>query len=114
MAFLSLGGGSSYPHAIAIRSHVSLNEMDDSNVASLTPSAARGQSLDELIQAGPGTPAGRYLRSFWQPLYHSADIRPGEAKPLRIMSETFTLYRGESGVLHLVDPFCPHRGMRLS
>ena len=68
----------------------------------------------DLVRSGPGTPAGRYLRSFWQPVYHSIDIRAGEAKPLRIMSESFTLYRGASGALHLVDPFCPHRGVRLS
>src|SRR5689334_20470330 len=53
---------------------------------------------------GPGTPAGRYLRSFWQPVYHSADLKPGRPVPLRIMSEDFTLYRGEStGAVHLVE-----------
>jgi 5,5'-dehydrodivanillate O-demethylase oxygenase subunit len=30
------------------------------------------------------------------------------------MSERFTLYRGESGTLHLVDFRCPHRGTQLS
>lgn len=69
---------------------------------------------EHVVRTGPGTLAGRYLRSFWQPVYHSADIAAGAAKPLRIMSETFTLYRGASGALHLVDGFCPHRGMQLS
>ena len=81
---------------------------------SLKASPGRAESFEDLVAAGPGTPAGRYLRCFWQPVYHCADIRPGEAKPLRIMSESFTLYRGESGALHLVAPFCPHRGLRLS
>jgi 5,5'-dehydrodivanillate O-demethylase len=62
----------------------------------------------------PGTLAGRYLRRIWQPVYHSADIEPGSAKPLRIMGETLALYRGASGALHLVDGLCPHRGTRLS
>lgn len=62
---------------------------------------------------GPGTPAGKYLRRFWQPVYHSADLKPGRAAPLRIMSEDLTLYRGEGGEAHLVAARCPHRGTRL-
>jgi 5,5'-dehydrodivanillate O-demethylase len=34
--------------------------------------------------------------------------------PLRIMSEDFTLYRGASGAVFLVDRRCPHRGAQLS
>jgi 5,5'-dehydrodivanillate O-demethylase len=30
------------------------------------------------------------------------------------MSQDFTLYRGETGAAHLVDPRCPHRGTQLS
>jgi len=63
---------------------------------------------------GPGTPAGRYLRRFWQPVYHSVDLRPGRPVPLRILGEDFTLYRGEAGGVHLVEPRCPHRGTRLA
>src|SRR6185436_19140681 len=65
-------------------------------------------------QAGPGTPAGRYLRRFWQPVYHSADLKPGRPVPLRILGESFALYRGETGGVHLVEPRCPHRGTLLS
>src|SRR6185436_16111132 len=65
-------------------------------------------------QAGPGTPAGRYLRRFWQPVYHAADLKTGRPVPLRIMGEDYTLYRGESGAVHLTQPRCPHRGTRLS
>lgn len=88
--------------------------MDDSNVTSIKAPVGRVSSFDDLVRTGPGTLAGRYLRSFWQPVYHSADIAPGQAKPLRIMGESFTLYRGATGTVHLVDPFCPHRGTRLS
>ena len=69
---------------------------------------------EDIVRTGPGTLAGRYLRHIWQPVYHSADIEPGSAKPLRIMGETLALYRGASGALHLVDGLCPHRGTRLS
>ena len=63
---------------------------------------------------GPGTPAGKYLRRFWQPVYHCVDLKPGVPVPLRILGEDFTLYRGESGAAYLVAPRCPHRGTRLS
>ena len=48
---------------------------------------ASSKKLDDMIsQANPGardTLGGRYLRSFWQPVFHSADIEPGRAMPLR-------------------------------
>jgi 5,5'-dehydrodivanillate O-demethylase len=69
---------------------------------------------EDCLRTGPGTPAGRYLRQFWQPVYHTVDLAPGRAVTIRIMSEDFTLYRGESGQAHLVDAVCPHRGTRLS
>jgi 5,5'-dehydrodivanillate O-demethylase len=69
---------------------------------------------EDCLRTGPGTPAGRYLRQFWQPVYHSIDLAPGRAVTIRIMSEDFTLYRGEGGQPHLVDAVCPHRGTRLS
>jgi len=68
----------------------------------------------DFAHTAPGTLAGRYLRSFWQPIYHSEDLAPGCAKPVRIMSEDFTLYRGESGEPHLLDYRCAHRGTQLS
>ncbi|MBM2812333.1 MAG: hypothetical protein HW416_3092, partial [Chloroflexi bacterium] len=43
-----------------------------------------------------GTLAGRYLRLFWQPVAVSRQLEPGRARPVRIMSEDFTLYRGEA------------------
>ena len=47
----------------------------------------------DLYRTEPDTLAGRYLRSFWQPVSRAKDLPPGEAVPLRIMSEDFTLYR---------------------
>jgi 5,5'-dehydrodivanillate O-demethylase len=71
-------------------------------------------SYREMVSTGPGTLAGRYMRMFWHPVYRAEDLKPGESKPIRIMSEDFTLYRGESGAPHLVDYRCPHRGAQLS
>src|SRR5487761_1722252 len=72
----------------------------------IAASAAAG----EFERTGPGTLAGRYLRRFWHPVYHTADLAPGRAVPLRIMGQDFVLYRGEGGAAHLLDPRCPHRG----
>jgi 5,5'-dehydrodivanillate O-demethylase oxygenase subunit len=70
--------------------------------------------FDDLERTGPGTLAGRYMRSFWQPVGRAKDLAPGRAVPVRIMSEDFTLYRGESGTPHLVAFRCAHRGTQLS
>jgi 5,5'-dehydrodivanillate O-demethylase len=71
-------------------------------------------SASDFVHASPGSPAGRYLRTFWQPIFHSADLAPERPVPLRIMSEWFTLYRGASGQTFLIDHRCPHRGAQLS
>ena len=63
---------------------------------------------------GPGTPAGRYLRLFWQPVMRAKDLPVGKAKPLEILGETFTIYRGEDGAPHVTALRCPHRGTQLS
>ncbi len=74
---------------------------------------AAGAAAQSPEPTGPGTLAGRYLRLFWQPVYHSADLAAGRAVPLRIMGQDFVLYRGEGGAAHLLDPRCPHRGTLL-
>jgi 5,5'-dehydrodivanillate O-demethylase oxygenase subunit len=58
---------------------------------------------------GPGTPAGRVLRQAWQPVGVSADLAPGQARPLRLLGEDFTLYRGQSGTPFVVGARCAHR-----
>jgi len=67
-----------------------------------------------VTQTGPGTLAGRYMRRFWHPVWRSQDLQPGDAKPVRIMSEDFTLYRGDSGTAHAVAHRCAHRRTLLS
>jgi 5,5'-dehydrodivanillate O-demethylase oxygenase subunit len=78
------------------------------------PPVYRASDYSDFDHTGPGTLAGRYLRSFWQPVYRSRDLVPSRAKPIRIMSQDFTLYRGESGQPHLLDFRCAHRGTQLS
>jgi 5,5'-dehydrodivanillate O-demethylase len=66
-------------------------------------------TFEAAEQTGPGTLAGRYLRMFWQPVLHSHDLVASQALPLRVMGESFTVFRGESGTPYVVAPNCPHR-----
>src|SRR5687767_7172929 len=68
----------------------------------------------DFVHTGPGTLAGRYMRRFWQPVHVAEKLPPGRAVPVRIMSEDFTLYRGEGGIPHLTAFRCAHRGTQLS
>jgi 5,5'-dehydrodivanillate O-demethylase len=68
----------------------------------------------DIVQTGPETLAGRYMRMFWQPVYRSDDLGAGRAVALRIMNEDFTLYRGRSGAPFVVGPRCAHRRTLLS
>ena len=81
------------------------------NGSSTRQSAAK---YTDFAHTGPGALAGRYLRRFWQPVALARDLLPGHAKPIRIMAEDFTLYRGEDGTPHVVAFRCAHRGTQLS
>ena len=69
---------------------------------------------EDLVSTRPGSLAGTFMRRFWHPIHRAEELRAGQAKPIEIMSERFTLYRGESGTPHVVDFRCPHRGTQLS
>ncbi|MPZ13675.1 MAG: Rieske 2Fe-2S domain-containing protein [Chloroflexi bacterium] len=68
----------------------------------------------DIVHTGPGTPAGSYLRMFWQPMGRAQDLAAGQSLPIQIMSEHFTLYRGESGTPYVLAFRCAHRGTQLS
>jgi 5,5'-dehydrodivanillate O-demethylase len=68
----------------------------------------------DFVHTGPGTLAGRYLRRFWHPVELARNVPAGQARPLRVFGEDFTLYRGEGGAPHLVAFRCAHRGTQLS
>jgi 5,5'-dehydrodivanillate O-demethylase oxygenase subunit len=70
--------------------------------------------FEDLVSTKPGTVAGTFMRRFWHPIHRAEELRPGQAKPIEIMSERFTLFRGESGTPHVVAFRCPHRGTQLS
>lgn len=57
--------------------------------------------------AGKGMPVG------WYQIAWSAQIAPGEVKPLRYFGQELVLVRSESGVVSLYDAYCPHMGAHL-
>lgn len=69
---------------------------------------------EDFVLTGPGTLPGQYMRLFWHPILLAKDLPAGQALPIKVMSEEFTLYRGESGTPHLVEFRCAHRGTQLS
>jgi 5,5'-dehydrodivanillate O-demethylase len=72
--------------------------------------ATRSRSFpEEYVRTGPDTLGGRYLRQFWHPVLRAVDLPTGRAKTIRILSEDFTLYRGESGTPYITQNRCPHR-----
>ncbi|MPZ14186.1 MAG: Rieske 2Fe-2S domain-containing protein [Chloroflexi bacterium] len=68
-----------------------------------------------LTQTDPGTPGGKLLRCYWQPVALSEEL-PAEGAPLpvRIMGEDLVLFRNESGDPGLLGLHCAHRGADLS
>lgn len=74
----------------------------------------RDRDYKDFVHTGPGTLAGRYMRLFWQPVYRAKDLPAGHAKPIEILSEEFTVYRGESGAPQVIAFRCAHRGAQLS
>lgn len=70
---------------------------------------ARDIGKEELHRTGPDTLMGKLLRRFWHPVALAGSVAPGRARPLRVLSEDLTLYRGESGTPYLVGGRCAHR-----
>jgi 5,5'-dehydrodivanillate O-demethylase len=74
-----------------------------------TPELDRGVDQVDFVHTGPGTPAGRYLRRAWQPIYLSEKLAKGKIAPIRILGENLALYRGESGKARVIANECAHR-----
>jgi 5,5'-dehydrodivanillate O-demethylase len=67
------------------------------------------QKFALLSQTGPSTDMGKLLRRFWHPVAVASTIVKQRARPIRILGEALTLYRGESGKPYLVGGRCAHR-----
>src|SRR5262245_19328797 len=70
---------------------------------------------DLITRAGPGTPAGKLMRCYWQPaalLDELSGNRP--VKPVCLLGENLVLFRDDKGRYGLLDRACPHRGTDLA
>jgi 5,5'-dehydrodivanillate O-demethylase len=84
------------------------------DIAPIAADRARNEWLAaELHRTGPDTPGGKFMRRFWMPVMRIEDLPNGEAKPIRVMSEDFCVYRGEGGQAQVIDYRCPHRGAQM-
>jgi 5,5'-dehydrodivanillate O-demethylase len=70
---------------------------------------SRSQLLSSLTTTGSESDMGKLLRQFWHPVALSDELKVGETKLIRLLSEDFTLFRGQSGQAFLVGPQCRHR-----
>ena len=67
-----------------------------------------------MTRIGPGTPAGKLLRRYWQPVALVDELQgPRPVKPVRLLGEDLVLFR-EKGNYGLLDRHCPHRGADLA
>jgi phenylpropionate dioxygenase-like ring-hydroxylating dioxygenase large terminal subunit len=70
---------------------------------------------DLITLTGPGTPAGKLMRCYWQPaalVEELSGARP--VKPVRLLGEDLVLFRDERGRHGLLERGCPHRGTDLA
>jgi phenylpropionate dioxygenase-like ring-hydroxylating dioxygenase large terminal subunit len=69
---------------------------------------------DLMTRVGRGTPAGKLLRNYWQPVA-LADELAGErpVKAVRVLGEDFVLFKA-GAVYRLMQRHCPHRGADLA
>jgi len=68
---------------------------------------------DLMTRVGPGAPAGKLLRNYWQPVALVDELQ-GErpVKAVRLFGEEFVLFK--AGAYRLMQRHCPHRGADLA
>jgi nitrite reductase/ring-hydroxylating ferredoxin subunit len=67
-----------------------------------------------MTRISPGTPAGKLLRRYWQPVALADELRgPRPVKPVRLLNEDLVLFRSGSGY-GLIERQCSHRGADLA
>ncbi|MGE3936210.1 MAG: Rieske 2Fe-2S domain-containing protein [Rhodospirillaceae bacterium] len=67
----------------------------------------------DLVEVGPGTPCGEFMRRYWHPVDISARLKE-RPKQIRILGEDLILFRDKSGRPGLITPRCAHRGAPMS
>jgi phenylpropionate dioxygenase-like ring-hydroxylating dioxygenase large terminal subunit len=64
----------------------------------------REEENTRLTRTGPGTPAGEWMRRYWQPIALSEELDGVRALVApKVMGQDLVLFRDEHGELGLVD-----------
>lgn len=67
-----------------------------------------------MTRVGPGAPAGKLLRNYWQPVALADEMRTERpVKAVRVFGESLVLYKAGDGY-RLIQRHCPHRGADLA
>ena len=77
---------------------------------------------ERITRIGPGTPAGRLMRHYWQPVALVDEFNPAldarmairPVKAVRLLGQDLVLFKDAQGRFGLLDRDCPHRGADLS
>src|SRR5437773_10381488 len=67
-----------------------------------------------MTRIGPGTPAGKLLRNYWQPVALTEELQgPRPLKAVRLLGEDLVLFK-EKDRYGLLERHCAHRGADLA
>ncbi|MFM8631767.1 MAG: Rieske 2Fe-2S domain-containing protein, partial [Betaproteobacteria bacterium] len=77
---------------------------------------------ERITRIGPGTPCGRLMRHYWQPVALLDEFDPAvipvmaqrPLKAVRLLGQDLVLFRDAQGQYGLLDRPCPHRGADLA
>jgi phthalate 4,5-dioxygenase oxygenase subunit len=64
-----------------------------------------------LARVGPGTPTGALMRRYWIPSTLSWELPDPDCPPIRVrlLGEDLIAFRDTSGMVGVLDNYCPHR-----
>ena len=77
---------------------------------------------ERITRIGAGTPAGRLMRHYWQPVALVDEFNPAldprmairPVKAVRLLGQDLVLFKDAQGQYGLLDRDCPHRGADLA
>ncbi len=66
---------------------------------------------EKITRVGPGTPAGKLFRRYWQPALLTSELGENDGAPVRVrlLGEDLIAFRDTLGRVGLVEAYCPHR-----
>lgn len=69
------------------------------------------QDNEQLCRVGPGTDMGEVMRRYWHAAALSSELPEPDCAPLRVklLGQTFVMFRDSEGKLGMLDELCMHR-----